>query len=97
LAVKFEWNEAKAKANLTKHGINFTDAARIFDDHAASHVIDDSVEYGEERMKAVGIVDGAVLVVVYAERGERIRLISARKATRREIHDHFEERRSGSD
>jgi uncharacterized DUF497 family protein len=95
--MKFEWDESNARTNLSKHGVDFVDAARIFDDHAASHAIDDMMEYGEERTEAIGIVDGIVLVVIYVERGERIRLISARKATRREEDDHFRERWAGPD
>jgi uncharacterized protein len=90
--VEFEWNEAKAGANRRKHGIDLFEAARIFEDEGASHVLDDTVDYGEERLKAIGIVNGVVLVVIYVERGERIQLISARKATKREEYDHFKER-----
>ena len=53
------------------------------------------MDYGEDRFKVVGIVDGVILVVVYAERGDRARIISARKATKREEHDHLKERWGG--
>ena len=95
--MKFEWDESKARTNFHKHGVDLVDAARIFDDQAASHVIDERMDYGEERIEAIGIVDGVVLVVIYVERGEFIRLISARKATRLEEHDHLKERWAGPD
>ena len=95
--MRFEWDESKARANRRKHGIDFRDAARVFEDPAASHSIDDAIDYDEERAQAVGIVDGVTLVIIYVERVERIRLVSARKATKREEQDHFRERGSGID
>jgi uncharacterized DUF497 family protein len=90
--VEFEWDEAKAKFNLRKHGVDFVDATHIFEDQGASHVLDQTMDYGEDRFKVIGMIDGVILVVVYAERGERVRIISARKATKREEHDHLKER-----
>ena len=87
-----EWDEAKAKSNLRKHGVDFADAIHIFEDQGASHVLDQTMDYGEDRFKVIGMIDGVILVVVYAERGERVRIISARKATKREEHDHIKER-----
>ncbi|CDX46803.1 conserved hypothetical protein [Mesorhizobium plurifarium] len=74
--LEFEWDDDKAKSNLAKHGVAFADARRLFDDR--------SMDYEEERFIGIGIVNGLVLTVVYTERGDRIRLISARKATRHE-------------
>jgi uncharacterized DUF497 family protein len=75
-----EWDEAKAASNLRKHGIDFADAAGIFDDPFALSMPDDDAD--EERCIAIGSdFLGRVLVVVYAYRGESIRVISARKAT----------------
>lgn len=93
--MEFEWDEAKAKFNLKKHGVDFVDAVRIFEDQGASHVLDETMDYGEDRFRAVGMTDGIVLVVVYVERGDHIRIISARNATKREEHDHFKERWTG--
>ena len=82
-AVSFEWNAAKAKANLRKHGIDFADAATALEDECALTMQDAFSE--EERWITLGVdALGRVLVVVYAWREDRIRLISARSATARE-------------
>lgn len=65
--MEFEWDEAKAKFNLRKHGVDFADAAHIFEDSGASHVLDETMDYGEDRFKAIGMIDGVILVVIYAE------------------------------
>jgi uncharacterized DUF497 family protein len=81
--VEFEWDERKARANQRKHGIDFADAATIFQDDQAVTVADYDPE--EERYVTIGMdALGRVLVVAYAMRGGRIRIISARRATRRE-------------
>jgi uncharacterized DUF497 family protein len=77
-------NDENAASNLTKHGVAFSDAKRLFDDIHALHYSDRSMNYEEERFIGIGIVNGFVLTVVYTERDDRIRLISARKATRHE-------------
>ncbi len=82
-AVGFEWDERKAKANLRKHRVDFADAATIFEDERAVTVAEDDPE--EERYTTIGTDALArVLVVVYTMRGEHIRIIPARRATRRE-------------
>lgn len=80
----FEWNAQKASANLAKHGVSFETARRVFDDPFAVDIEDRSANYGEVRRRIVGLGDGLVLTVIYTERSEVIRLISARKATRAE-------------
>jgi uncharacterized protein len=79
----FEWDERKARANLRKHKVDFADAATIFEDDQAVTVTEEAVQ--EERYITLGkdALD-RVLVVIYTMRGERIRIISARRATRRE-------------
>lgn len=78
-----EWDAAKAETNLAKHGIDFADAAPVlFDDRAVTRPDDHPFE---ERYVTIGIdALGRCLVVVYTWRGDRIRMISARKATRTE-------------
>lgn len=93
--MEFEWDENKAIANLRKHGVDLVDAVQIFGDIGATHVLDETMYYGEDRYKATGFVDGQVLVAIYVERWDKIRLISARKATRREEIDYFRERWPG--
>lgn len=80
----FEWNAQKASANLAKHGVSFETARRVFDDPFAVDIEDRSANYGEVRRRIVGLGNGLVLTVIYTERSEVIRLISARKATRAE-------------
>lgn len=79
----FEWNRQKAASNLRKHGVDFADAVMVFYDEQAITIRDDAV--GEERFIALGVDALArVLVIIYTWRGNRVRIISARKATRRE-------------
>ena len=77
---EYEWDPAKAAANRAKHGVDFADAVGVFEDDRALTIEDNS--RSEERFKTLGTdFMGRVLVVAYAYRGDRIRLISARKAT----------------
>ena len=75
----FEWDDEKAAINFRKHGIKFKTAAKIFRDKYRIEIFDEEHSIDEERWKVIGMVD-SVLVVIYTERGERTRLISARKA-----------------
>ncbi|MCD2181462.1 BrnT family toxin [Rhizobium sp. GN54] len=78
----FEWDEQKAAANLAKHGVSFSDASAIFNDPFALDIEEWSMNYGEVRRRIIGLGNGRHLTVIYTERGDTIRLISARKATR---------------
>jgi uncharacterized DUF497 family protein len=81
--VDYEWDESKARANLRDHSIDFADAATVFDDDLALTVPNDTAP--EERYDTLGMdAMGRLLVVVYTWRGDRIRIISARKATETE-------------
>jgi uncharacterized protein len=75
----FEWDEEKRESNLSKHGIDFIDAAAIFDQNFIN-MADERRDYGETRFKALGIVDGIVMCVIYTFRENRYRIISAYKA-----------------
>jgi uncharacterized protein len=78
-----EWDPVKAKANLGKHGVRFAHALTALEDVRAISVREEAV--GEERWISIGMDSlGRILVVVYTWREERVRLISARPATRRE-------------
>ena len=82
--VKYEWDPVKARSNREKHGVSFAHAVAVFEDELAL-TVRDSFSGSEERYLTVGRGPlGRVLVVVYAWRGESIRLISARKATKQE-------------
>lgn len=88
--MEFEWHDGKAAANLEAHGVSFELAATVFRDPFAIERIDDREDYGEERFVIVGMAQGQVLLfVAYAERGNRIRIISARRATKHEENDYF--------
>jgi uncharacterized DUF497 family protein len=82
--VQFEWDEGKNLANIRKHGIDFKDAIDVFN-HPMFAAPDLREDYGEERWLALGWMNAMMAVVVYVERsGPVIRIISARKATKRE-------------
>lgn len=81
----YEWDDAKAAANLAKHGIDFLDAIGALADPHRIEDIDDGFAYGEERINTIGMTRGNVLFVVTTLRDEQLcRLISARRATRHE-------------
>jgi uncharacterized DUF497 family protein len=93
----FEWDERKRQVNLAKHYIDFQDAKLIFDGPVFERL--DS-RRGEERIFAVGLMGDIEIVVVYVMRGERRRLISARRANRnerQEYADHLKGRNQGQD
>ena len=82
--IDFAWDNAKATANYRKHGVTFEQAAYAFRDPFGVEWIDDSAEYGEERLILLGMSGGQVLSVVYMERNDCLRIISARRATKYE-------------
>jgi uncharacterized protein len=90
IELRFEWHESKAKANLRTHGVSFELAKSVFDDPLAMERVDAKTDYGEKRFIIVGAAkDGFVLLVVYTERDDLIRIISARRATGLEEQDYF--------
>ena len=76
----FEWDPKKESLNVEKHHLDFTTASQIWN----GEKIDNRRDYRETRVIATGQADGSVLVVVYTRRGEKRRIISARKANSRE-------------
>ena len=86
--MKFEWDEEKAASNLRKHGIRFETAIRVFGDERRIERYDYSHSLAEDRYITIGKVD-KILFVVFAERGERMRIISARLATKREKEEYY--------
>jgi uncharacterized protein len=79
---RFEWDDIKAATNARKHGVTFEDAKAVYDDPRAITELDDTV--GEERETTIGMSAQRILFVVSTERGSRLRIISARRATRYE-------------
>lgn len=79
--MEVEWNPTKAASNLSKHGVAFEDAMRVFYDAGRIEAHDGRESQEEDRWATIGLVYPAVLYVVYTVRdGDTIRLISARKA-----------------
>jgi uncharacterized protein len=86
---EFEWDAAKAQSNLAKHGVSFEAARCVFDDVFAFDRFDLGSQPGEIRYLITGMVRDVILTVVYTERGECTRIISARKATRHEQREYY--------
>ena len=87
----FEWDEAKAAANLSKHKVSFEQARQAFDDAFAVGWDDDRHRYDENRYCLLGMVDGKVLFVGYTLRDGRTRIITAREAQPNERRKYHEE------
>ena len=79
----FEWDEEKATINFRKHGIAFKTATRVFQDENRLVIYDDEHSRDEDRYITIGKVKN-MLFVIYVERAENIRIISARLATKKE-------------
>jgi uncharacterized protein len=85
MALEFEWNPAKAESNLKEHGVSFDDATTVFRDTLSITISDPDHSKSENRFVDIGMSHRMELLVVsYTERKNRIRIISARRATRAE-------------
>lgn len=90
--MEFEWDPQKAVQNLRKHKVSFTEAATVFDDPLSVTVADPDHSIEEDRFIIVGqSYQRRLLIVSFAERGTRIRIISARELTRTERKAYEEE------
>ena len=95
MGYRFEWDSSKAADNFAKHGVHFDEATTIFDDGLSLTIPDPEHGWHENRFVTIGqSVQGRLLVVVYTERDDRIRLISVRTATPRERRIYEEEDQS---
>ena len=93
--MKFEWDAVKAESNLKVHGVSFDLAKTVFDDAFSIERLDDRGDYAEQRFTIIGMANGQVLLfVAFTERGERTRIISARRVTQHEQDDYFEQNSS---
>lgn len=81
--MNFEWDEKKRQANITKHGLDFMDAEAIFSSPVLA-TIDRRKDYPEERWAALGQFKGVIVYLAYTIRGEAIRIISMRRASKKE-------------
>jgi len=88
---KFIWDPAKARSNWRKHGVTFEEAVEAFDDPACIEEADSDLLYNEPRYRRLCMLGNCILVVVYTERGEVTRIISARKATSHEQKTYLEQ------
>ena len=87
--MKFTWDEAKRARNLRVHGIDFHDAPRVFEGVTYTFE-DDRFSYGEQRFVTLGLLAGIPVSIVHTETSHEIRVISFRKATKREAQIYFE-------
>ncbi|MGH7745440.1 MAG: BrnT family toxin [Candidatus Dormibacteria bacterium] len=91
MTLEFEWDDDKAAASWRDHGVAFHEAIKAFQDPFAVEHIDEREDYGEERINLIGMCEGVLVRVTYTERGERIRIISARRAESHEQDDYYRE------
>jgi uncharacterized protein len=89
-AVVFEWDEAKRSSNLAKHGVDFADAEALEWD-VALIAADSRKDYKEVRFNAIGPLNGRLHCICFTRRGDAVRVISFRKAHKKEI-DRYEEK-----
>lgn len=89
MSLVFEWDQEKAESNLEKHGVSFEEAATAFGDTLSITITDPAHSEGEIRYLLIGLTTAQrAVVVAHTERGDNIRIISARLATRKEIRDY---------
>ena len=87
-AMEFEWDKDKSKACYEECGFDFAYVLHVFLDPDQLVRKDHRWDYGEDRFEITGVIDGRVFVLIYTVRSTRIRIISARKANRREVKDY---------
>jgi uncharacterized DUF497 family protein len=82
--MNFTWNEAKRRANLKKHGLDFADAEQVF--NGPTFTVEDAHDYGgEQRFNSTGFLDAAIVTICHTETEDEIHVISLRKANAHEI------------
>ena len=86
--MEYSWSEAKRAANLKAHGLDFADASNVFEGVTFTFE-DDRFSYGEQRFVTLGLLAGVPVSLVHTESEHEIRVISFRKATRREAQIYF--------
>ena len=86
--MRFEWDEAKRRANIRKHGIDFAVIEKVLNSATAT-IKDERFDYGERRLQTLGLLNGEVVAITHTETDEVIRVISFRKATKHEEETYF--------
>jgi len=86
----FEWDEARRRSNIRRHGIDFIGIEGVFAGTTIT-ILDDRYEYGEPRFVTLGLLNGRVVVIAHTETAGVIRIISVRKATKNEEANYFKE------
>lgn len=93
MGLSFEWDPSKEKINLKKHGISFEEATTVFNDPFSLTIPDPIHSFEEERFITIGkSMLGKTIVVIHVDRGNNIRVISARKANHQEIKNYEEKK-----
>jgi len=88
-SMQFTWHEAKRKANINKHGIDFSDASKVF--AGPTFTFEDTrFDYGEQRWITIGLCDISVVVIAHTETEDEIHIVSMRKAEKHEQKIFFE-------
>jgi uncharacterized DUF497 family protein len=88
--MQFTWSERKRAINLEQHGLDFKDAPRVFE--GATYTFeDDRFAYGEQRFETLGLLSGVAVSIVHTETEDEIRVISFRKATKREANIYYQQ------
>ena len=89
--MQFEWDDEKDRKNIAKHGISFRTAILVFKDQNRLEKYDEAHSLDEDRYLTIGVIGGTFMVVtvVYTERPEAIRIISARRATKAEKEEYY--------
>ena len=90
LHMEFTWSETKRAANIKAHGLDFLDAASVFEGVTFTFE-DDRFSYGEQRFVTLGLLAGITVSVVHTESEHEIRIISFRRSTKRESQIYFDE------
>ena len=88
--MRYEWDEAKRRSNIQKHGIDFIGIERVFAGETIT-ILDGRFDYGEARFVTLGLLSGRVVVIAHTESDEAIRILSVRKATKHEEIGYFKE------
>ena len=91
--MRFEWDEAKRRSNIKRHGFDFVDVAVVFAGETATF-LDDRFSYGETRFLTFGLLWGRVVAIAHTATDEAVRIISVRKASKYEENLFFKEIRN---